>query len=883
MEEIIKERQEKIIEKLNLKKNWYWFVLTAIAWLGYWIRTRNLNLLIDITTGKYFPADPDASAFLRYIKYIFENGSLMSVDYMRYYPWGYDNMIEFKFLSYVIVYLHKFLHFFNPALTIEKADIIYPAIAFVIGLIFFFLLVKKLFDFKVALISSLFLTIIPMYLFRTIAGVGDKEAFAMILFFATLYFFICGWENKNVKKIVLFGVIAGFINGLMGLVWGGMYFVIMIISIFSIISLFLVKFRTNNFIAYSSWLISFVLTLTTLRETITIKGLLAGIYSGFAMFTFLCGIIYYVLFKKDLLKIKNKVKDKIPLGISSILIGVFIGVLGYLAIVGHSVLYHNIREIYSIFTNPFGQSRWALTVAENHQPYFIEWISHTSWKFIWMFLIGSVFLFYEMCGNFLNKRNKIIGTGLYIFMLFGLIFNRYSQTSVLNGESDISRLFYFGSLILFSISLIWYYFSTFKKNKELFKEKASINEHYLLLLIWFFVMLVGARSAVRILFVLAPVICVLAGFLVIRLFDISLKKKNLYKYVAWVLLVLLLINPFSFSSFAYGILDIGVVNNFYERTLTQAKNTGTGYNSQWQVAGQWVRENIPNDAVFAHWWDYGYWVQTGFGRATVTDGGNAKGSLNHMMGRHVLTGQNEIEALEFLKAHEVTNLLIVSDEIGKYPAFSSIGADENWDRYSWINVFTRDDTKTRESREGTVYIFTGGTPLDSDFEYNGKLYPKGGSGIIAIMISTIGNEGGVTFAQPQVVLVYNGQQEIAPLECLFFNGREMIFKEKGVKGCFVIIPKIDGTVADGLGNGLYISERVKNTLFYKLYLTGQEGKYFKLVYNDEANIPLSVFNGRIIGPLKIWEVSYPENLEVPEIYYRDELPNPKVSSIEGRY
>ena len=144
MEGVIEERQKKIVEKLNLKKNWYWFVLAAIVWLGYWIRTRNLPLLVDITTGKYFPADPDASAFLRYAKYILENGSLMTIDYMRYYPWGYGNMIEFKLLSYVIVYLYKVLHFFNPVMTIEKADVLYPPIAFVIGLIFFFLLVKTL-------------------------------------------------------------------------------------------------------------------------------------------------------------------------------------------------------------------------------------------------------------------------------------------------------------------------------------------------------------------------------------------------------------------------------------------------------------------------------------------------------------------------------------------------------------------------------------------------------------------------------------------------------------------------------------------------------------------------------------------------------------------
>lgn len=882
MNDIIEERKKRIIERFNLKKNWYWFVLAFIAGFGYWIRTRNLNLLVDITTNKYFPADPDASAFLRYAKYILENGSLMTVDYMRYYPWGYENMIEFKFLSYVIFYLYKFLHFFSSSMTIEKTDVLYPPIAFVIGLIFFFLLVKKLFDYRVALVSSILLTIIPMYLFRTIAGVGDKEAFAMILFFASLYFFIMSWNN-SLKLSIIFGILAGLATGLMSLVWGGVQFIVVIIALFAFISLFFIRFRTNNFISYFSWLVTFVLILITLRETVTIKGVLVGVYSGFAVFIFLCSIIHYILFKRDLLKIKDRIKNKIPLGILSIVIGIFVGFFSYLTIIGPSVLFSNLRELYFIFTNPFGQSRWALTVAEAHQPYFIEWIGYMSWKYIWMFIIGSIWLFYRACGNFLNDRNKIVATGLYTFMLFGLMFNRYSQTSILNGESNISRLFYFGFLILFCITFIWYYFTTFRKNKELFKNKANINQHYLLVLIWFFVMLIGARSAVRVLFVLAPIICVLAGYLVMSLFDFSLKKKDLYKYGTLLLFFLLLINPFSISSFAYGILDEGVVNNFYERTIVQARNSGPGYNSQWQIAGQWVRENTPKDAIFAHWWDYGYWIQTGFERATVTDGGNAKGSLNHMMGRYVLTGQNEIEALEFLKAHNVTNLLIVSDEIGKYPAFSSIGADENWDRYSWINVFTRDDSRTTESREGTVYIFIGGTPLDWDFEYNGKLYPKGGSGIIAIILPTINNEKGISFAQPQAVLVYNGQQENVPLECLFFNGREINFNEEGIEGCFLIIPKIDGNVVDGLGNGLYISKKVRNTLLYKLYLTGQESKYFKLIYSDEANLPLSIFNGRIIGPLKIWEVSYPEDLEVPEIYYKDVLPNPQVSSVDGRY
>ena len=882
MEGVIEERQKKIVEKLNLKKNWYWFVLAAIAWLGYWIRTRNLPLLVDITTGKYFPADPDAASFLRYAKYILENGSLMTVDYMRYYPWGYLEMIEFKVLSYAIVYFYKFLHFFNPAMTLEKADVIYPPIAFVIGLIFFFLLVKKLFDYRIALVSSLLLTIIPMYLFRTIAGVGDKEAFSMIFFFASLYFFLIGWGNLSWKYNIFFGGISGIITGSMTLIWGGVQFIIFIIGIFTLISLFFIKFRNNNFITYFSWLVLTFVLLNRLRDN-EIYGLVTGFHTGFVFFVLICAIIYYLLFIKNMFKLKDKINGKFPLGISALVIGIVAGSVLF-TFIDPKFLVAKFTELYIILTNPFGQSRWALTVAEAHQPYLIEWLGQTSWKYIWMVLIGSIWMFYEASGKFLNKKNRIIGTALYSFMLFGLVFNRYSPNSVLNGQSSISKWFYFGSFTLFVLVFLWYYLYVFKKDKELFSENENFNEYYILTLIWLFIMLIGARSASRLLFVLAPIISITAAFLAFKLFDLSLKKKDFYKIGIWILLFLLLINPISISSSLYGLFDEGIVNDFYEKTINQARGSGLGYNRQWQEAGGWVRENTPKDAVFAHWWDYGYWVQTGFERATVTDGGNAKSSLNYNMGRHFLMGQNEIEALEFLKAHNVTHTLIVSEEIGKYPAFSSIGADENWDRYSWINVLTRNDAYTQETRNGTVFLFTGGIPLDWDFVYKGELYPKGAAGIAAVALPNSGVESGtIQFSQPYVIMINGERQENIPLECLYINGKEIIFPEEGIKGCFVIIPAISENKIDPLFTGIYISEKVRNTLFYKMYLTSQEMEYFKLVYTDEQNMPLSIFNGRIIGPLKIWEVSYPEDLEVPEIYYTDNLPDSNVESVKGRY
>jgi dolichyl-diphosphooligosaccharide--protein glycosyltransferase len=51
-------------------------------------------------------------------------------------------------------------------------------------------------------------------------------------------------------------------------------------------------------------------------------------------------------------------------------------------------------------------------------------------------------------------------------------------------------------------------------------------------------------------------------------------------------------------------------------------NGGTSFNistNDWSDAMQWLRENTPEDAVIASWWDYGYWISTLGERKTLAD------------------------------------------------------------------------------------------------------------------------------------------------------------------------------------------------------------------------------------------------------------------------
>ena len=57
------------------------------------------------------------------------------------------------------------------------------------------------------------------------------------------------------------------------------------------------------------------------------------------------------------------------------------------------------------------------------------------------------------------------------------------------------------------------------------------------------------------------------------------------------------------------------------QTLEAQKYADQGV-APWKLAGDWLRENTPEDALLVHWWDYGYYLQTYAVRRTIVDGGN---------------------------------------------------------------------------------------------------------------------------------------------------------------------------------------------------------------------------------------------------------------------
>ena len=658
----IKEQSNKIFQFLKQKK-----VLTIltivllIVIIGFTahIRTNNIPTLKDVTTGEYLTADLDAFYFLRLAEILDQNGSYPEYDVMRY------PLLKLPFsnelLPHALVFLHKILSPISSSMTLRYIDVIYPVIFFILGMIVFFFLILNLTKSKIAaLLSSFFLAIIPAYLFRTMAGVSDHEPIGMFAFFLALLSFAISMERiekKNSwKGAIALGIITGFFTVFNIAAWSGVStFTLLIIPL----TIFLLWITNKNrdeegksnfreyLLFYIFWVISFVsLGFIFSYPLNAILGLILSLKGIIVPIVLVFIIIDYLLahLKNNRLKEIGKYRIVVSLVLTII-------VLILMSLILNQNLGLSISNILSSILRPFGGGRTGSTVAENALPYTIDIIGQIGKAFFWLFFVGTLIVGIDFSKGIGKKKNKILFSFLWILMIFGVLFHRYSTGSIFNGDSFISKFFYIGSILLFVGTFIWMYF----------KDKIETKSENIIILLFTFFMALAGISAIRLLFILTPVVCFVSAYALVKVYRYARdSKEDILKVILYAALIGAII-ILLFTSMEY-----------IKSIQAQSSQIGSSANEQWQYAMEWVRENTSPGEVFVHWWDYGYWVQYMGERPTVTDGGHGNGYWDHLIGRYLLTTPNPNSALSFMKTQNVSYLLIDPTDIGKYPAYSSI-------------------------------------------------------------------------------------------------------------------------------------------------------------------------------------------------------------------
>jgi asparagine N-glycosylation enzyme membrane subunit Stt3 len=870
-----------ILEIISNKK-YQWIavllILFAVLMMSSSIRLSNWELLTDSVTGEKLPLALDPYYFLRISETIVEtNGNLPEFDEMRVH--GFDTAWSSEIMPRVVVWMWKMSSFFGDY-TLKEVNAFSPVLFFAIGLVLFFILVYVLTNSKfAAVLASAFLAFTPAYLYRTMAGFSDHEAIGMVGFFLVMFGLVLAlkyldaMKKRNLIGAGVAGLAVGALSVLTALCWSGVTtFVFMIISIaFAMLWVIRLKDEDNNvkdngLLFYLVWIVSSV-GLAVLFG-MDFYGFVSRFITGSTGIISLAVLGFIVIdrivlsFGKLIKTYDKKYRIWYSAGISAAL-GIII-----LPLIGKS-FFNVLWVILNRLLNPsWGGSRVGSTVAENAQPYLVNWIGTAGSQIFWLFVAGMFLIGIEFSKNIRSRKNRYLLIFGYAAIVSGILFSRISAGSVLNGNGifSLSGLVYLGGITIFGYAFFRNYFD----------REIKVDSSILILFAWMIVMLVIGRSTTRLFFVIAPFMCLSAAYFIVKMID-HFKKGKLEEISKILVIGILIISIVAGSIAIYG---------SYNAISAQARYTGPSANEQWQNAMGWVKENTTETAVFSHWWDYGYWVQTLGERITVADGGHGQSIYDgdHKIGRYVLTTPRPETALSFFKTMDVDYLLIDQTDLGKYPAYSKIGGgnDENGDtsdRYAAIPVMPSDPKQTRETAKGTMIVFNGGMYLFEDINYDNNgtnvFLPAGEAAVIATIVNVENNR----LMQPEAIYsLKNGAQPRIPIRYAYVNG-DLVDFGSGLDAVIFIIPSFTEGGVNPLGAAVYLSQKVSKSLFARLFLMDdafEEYGTLELVHTEDDPVVASlrsqgvsigdfVYYKGFRGPIKIWDTSsIPEGIKVVE-------------------
>ncbi|MFH1238436.1 MAG: STT3 domain-containing protein, partial [archaeon] len=800
----------KVAKTVLENKKFQWIattiILLVVLFMSSSIRVSNWDLLTDQTTGEKIPLALDPYYFLRVAETIVENGGeLPLVDAMRGPEFGTGWSQEI--MPRVIVEIWRVANLFGDY-TLRAVDVASPVIFYIVGLILFFFLVYVLTKSKVAsLISSSLLAFSPAYLYRTMAGFSDHEAIGMVAIFACLLTYVMALKTfeKDWKRTILYGLGVGFFTALVLASWGGAVSLIIMVIPFSFGLYWLLrcenKIKAVSF--YLIWIASSLLFPGVFHSSLIrdMIGKFSGTYGLIipaVLGLVLIDWVFEFLFKTKKLKFKKENKPLYVLGSFALL-----GSIG-LAFIGKNI-FGVLKSVWQGVLFPFGTERVGLTVAENAQPYLMDWINQNSYMIFWLFVLGILLIGVEIGKVIRSKKHRVLFGLSWVVMISAMLFSRISSSSTFNGENFISQVIYLLGVGIFGAYFVWL-------NMHNMFDKKKVDSLLILLMVLMFIVVLNGRAAIRTFFLITPFVLLSVGYFVVKILGYaSRNKEEIMRIVLWGIFL-----------FALGGVLFSV--NSYKANITnQAMYTGPSAHGQWQGAMSWVQNNTDEGSVFAHWWDYGYWVQTLGERATIADGGHFQGRYNgnERIGRYILTTDKPDSAYSLMKTLNVSHLLIDPTDLGKYSAYSKIGSDEDWDRLSVIPTGVSDEKNVQENADSISRVYQFNSIVDEDIYYNniflpGPSYDSYGrpsyKSFIGGVILKISSSGNGTIEQPEAVYIYNNLKYRIPLRRVYFNGRLYDFGN-GLNATLRIIPAIQqsgqGMTINPFGAAIYLSPRTE--------------------------------------------------------------------------
>ena len=866
-------------------------LLFLVIAFGVFLRVQNRDAL----EVPYF-FGTDSYRYFRQTRQIVETGNLPRIDTMRNSPDGIDNATTTPLFPYVLANVFAAVHTFFPSLTLYQFAIFSSIFSFSLASLLLYVLTNRFFGKIAALFACLIFVSTPRLIFVSFTGYTDTDATIILFFLGGISLFYEACQAQQLWKRCVYTLFSGTTISVLGLMWKGIGFAIAIVVLFNFLCLCTKGYDKTDFTQYAIWFFPVlvgVLGLTKIYRTQLLSPhvlLAVGVPIGFGILA----TLFIIIQSQNVSRLFFPMRNNVPLGLAISVLFLFLGCL--ILTLTHQSFFWMSTLIHAIFY-PFGKNGIMEFVTELQPTSFFLW--QETYGLLLLFAFPSLCVFtYPSVSR--KRTSFVLHCLLTGISLLGIAVSRFVPLVAIPVPwlTD-SLIFAVASTLIVANTLYQFSFTTRQTKKE------SLNEHRnLLIAAWFLPSYMMACSAHRFHIFLAPLVAMFSGYMLNKLFKKYMPEvgKNwlplifLGVLLSWQLLICgediltFLLSLLSFSHLSFSLPEIVellitlfvtaiffgfILQNLFYRKQTQYSlkkacafmgvclitwlsiigiyrlgPTQAGFfgavlaepmpDRGTRDALNGLKANTALNAVIAANWNFGSLINELGRRATIVDEEQNLAKIS-ALSKSVFCGENEDAALQFLKEHKATHLLLHPMDILQMNLhfFASKELREN----------------TKKAHPGTRLKLTEKT--DKKLEYvvdtpvSIKINTETPLRTVTRMSLAFKWENDFFSISTPASIVINDDhpEQTFSVKELIIADRQWYFPEAKIGGCVWIPSEI---VRDRLLEfmdpiALYISPKARESLAVKLFWD-EHSEHFKLVYKSPSTY------GPI--PIKIWEIHY---------------------------
>ncbi|MBD3158713.1 MAG: hypothetical protein GF309_08000 [Candidatus Lokiarchaeota archaeon] len=590
---------------------------------------------------------------LRVTEYIADHG------YGAFFNWYDDstwvpygrNMTKTSYIGvpFTSAFFYMLANSLGISVSVKYVSLVMPALMGALTTIIAFFLGKEISNNTVGLLSSLFMAFMPAFIQRTVAGFYDNECIGVFAIVLGLYFFTRAIRRDSLSS----GVMAGLSLAYLRASWGAGNFLLDLFAVYAFVMLLIGRYSKRL-------LSSYVLTISL------------GIFLG--------GLVPRNGFN-DL----TSFSILLPIGVGFLLVGyeIWLRIGAYRQATAEALAPHMRSIGLGLITSVVSVASYLIYAGGRS-------LTITPYNTNPLITLG---------GKFVTAINPF-------YRLDERIFASVAEHLPSPWSSFYQTIF----VLIFFFPLGMYF--AFKRGRD---------EDWLIIL-YGLASVYFAGSMIRLSLILAPGVAVLSAIAVNRALSPFAKivtEKTVFERRRF-RMSKSLTSEHALAAYAFvGLLltvnlVLGVqyaINQVQNPEFAASNLDSDTQRTDWQTAMTYVRHTLPEDAIVASWWDYGYWLRGAGGTQTIVDNATFNSTQIAKMG-YALMALNLTESLRVFKTWNATHVLVywghsvpgLGGDEGKWPWMVRIAEDRLGTSVIDDETYLGDDPSTPDTEESEATL-----------------------------------------------------------------------------------------------------------------------------------------------------------------------------------